>query len=162
MDNALLVRRLERVGDLPRDGHDVLDRNRTTGDHLREVLAIHELHHQRSLVAAAVRGNDLDAVDLCDVRMIERGERSCFAIEPGEPFAIGRKRRGKNLQRDVTAECRVARTIHLSHSTRAERAHDLVHAHQGPGVHVNASARPANSGSARFGCLRRARPPAST
>ena len=36
MDDALLVRRLERVGDLPRDRQRVVDRQRPRGDALGE------------------------------------------------------------------------------------------------------------------------------
>ena len=46
MDDALLVRRLERLGDLPREGKRVGKRHRAAGDQRREVVALHELHRQ--------------------------------------------------------------------------------------------------------------------
>ena len=47
VDDALLVRGLERVGDLPRDSEGFVGADRPTGDALGEILAFHELHHER-------------------------------------------------------------------------------------------------------------------
>ena len=54
----------------------------------RQILALDQLHHQR---ADAV--GFLEAVDVRDVRMVERGERLRFALEPRQPLGIVRKRR---------------------------------------------------------------------
>ena len=66
------------------------------------------------------------AVDLRDVRVIQRGERLRFAFESRQSIRIVGERVGKNLQRDVTIEFRVPRAIDLAHPTRAERGDDLV------------------------------------
>ena len=47
MDDALLVRGLERLGDLPRDRQCLVERDRTTGDAFGQVVALHEFHHER-------------------------------------------------------------------------------------------------------------------
>jgi WD40 repeat protein len=65
MDDALLVRRFERLSDLSRDRHHVVDRQRTACDQLRQILAFDELHHERVV---------FDAVDVCDMWMVERGQ----------------------------------------------------------------------------------------
>jgi hypothetical protein len=70
MDDALLGRRLERLGDLPCDGLRFVDLHRTVRDALGERRPVHQLHDQR-MDAARV----LEAVDLRDVRMIERREQ---------------------------------------------------------------------------------------
>ena len=46
MDDPQLVRRFERVGDLPGDRQCLIDRDRATGKALRELLALDEFHHQ--------------------------------------------------------------------------------------------------------------------
>ena len=54
----LLVRGLERLGDLPGDGERLVERHRPARDALRERLALDELHDER--VTAA---DFLEAVD---------------------------------------------------------------------------------------------------
>ena len=48
MDDPLLVRRFERLGDLPRDRQRLVDRDRAARDPLREILALDEFHHERA------------------------------------------------------------------------------------------------------------------
>ena len=67
MDDPLLVRGFERVGDLFRDRQRFVERNRPTRDPLREVFAFHQFEDQ-CLDAIGV----LDAVDVGDVRMVQR------------------------------------------------------------------------------------------
>jgi len=72
-------------------------------------------------------------MNLRDVRMVERGERLGFALEPHEAIGIVGKRLRKNLQRDITRELRVPGPVHFAHTARAERGSDFVGAHAGPG-----------------------------
>ena len=81
----------------------------------------HQLHHQRARAAAV-----LDAVNLGDVRMIERRECLRLAFEAHQAVGVGGERLGQDLERDVASEFRVARSIHLAHATGAKRAEDLV------------------------------------
>jgi hypothetical protein len=46
--------------------------------------------------------------------MIQRGEHPRFALEAREPLGIVREAAGKNLDRDVPARVRVARTVDLA------------------------------------------------
>ena len=48
MDDALLVRRLERFGDLPRDRQRLIERNRSARDPIGERRALDQLHDQRA------------------------------------------------------------------------------------------------------------------
>ncbi|HXG88585.1 MAG TPA: hypothetical protein VNJ02_09635 [Vicinamibacterales bacterium] len=48
MDDALLVGRFERGGDLLRDQQGLVDRNRATRDAMRQVFSFHQFHDQRS------------------------------------------------------------------------------------------------------------------
>ena len=77
MDDALLVRGFECVGYLPRDVERVLERDPGGAQgHVSERLAIDQLHDQRVHAATF-----LDAVNLRDVRMIERREDVRLTLE---------------------------------------------------------------------------------
>jgi len=66
MDDALLVRGLECLGDLPGDGQGLVDRNRAACDALSQILALDELHHERGDPPAL-----FVPVDRRDVRMVQ-------------------------------------------------------------------------------------------
>ena len=83
MDDAGLVRGFERLGHLLRDRQRLVDRDGAARDALREILALDQLHHER-----ADAGRLFDAVQLRDVRMIERGERLRLALEPHEAIGV--------------------------------------------------------------------------
>ena len=65
--------------------------------------------------------------------MIERREELRFAPEARQPIGVDCKGSGKNLQRDVAPERRVARTIDLAHAACPQRAGDLMRAETGAG-----------------------------
>ncbi len=46
MNDPLLVRGFERVGDLFRDGQSFVERNRTLRNALREIVALDEFHYE--------------------------------------------------------------------------------------------------------------------
>ena len=117
MDDPLLVRRLERLGDLLRDRQRLVERNRAPRDPLREILALDEFHDER-LHAVGV----LQAVDRRDVRMVQRGEDFGFALKPRQPVGVACQRRGQDLERDLTFQLRVRGAIHLPHATFADVA----------------------------------------
>src|SRR5262245_27976781 len=60
--------------------------------------------------------------------MIQRREHFRFALESRQPFAIGGNVGGKNLDRDLALQLRVARAIHLAHAAGAKRRDHLVRA----------------------------------
>ena len=68
----------------------------------------------------------LEAVDVPDVRVIERREHLRFPPESREAIRIGRKRVRQDLQRDVAIELRVSRAIDLAHAARADQLDDRV------------------------------------
>ena len=67
-----------------------------------------------------------DAVDLRDVRMIERRERPGFAVESRDAVGVASDQLGKDFQRDVAAEPGVARAKHLPHAAFAEFGNDSI------------------------------------
>ena len=99
MNDALLVRRFERLRDLLGDGQRLIERNGAARDALRQILAFDEFHHQRGHVAAI-----FNAVDGGDVGMIQRREHFRFALKTREPIGIRRDRRGRTFR----ATCRLS------------------------------------------------------
>ena len=122
MDEASLVRGFQGVHDLTRDVERFWHRQGAIrAEHVGERFAFHQLHDDGANAAAG-----FDAVDLRDVRMIERRECFGLALEPRKAFGVGSKDLGQNLERDVTIEAAVAGPVHFAHSTRAQRRDDLV------------------------------------
>ena len=84
MDDPLLVRGFERLGNLRRDRQRLTDRDRRGRDPIGERRAIDQLHDQCVQRRPAL----FEAIDLRDVRMIEDGEQLRFATEPREAVGI--------------------------------------------------------------------------
>ena len=129
MDDALLVRGFEGFGNLLRDRQRLVDRNRSLRDPVRERRPLDQLHDER---LHAVRL--LEAVDVRDVRMIERGEDLRLAFEPRQAIRIGGEEVRKHLQRDVAIEPRVPRPIHFPHAASPKQRENLVRAEAAAGV----------------------------
>ena len=135
MDDARIVRGLQRPGNLSRDRQRVVDLNTCghrcrlvpLGDQFGEILTRHQLHDD---------GAPLDGVYRRDVRMVERGQRRRLALESRESIGIGGHGLGQHLDRDVTTELRVARAIDLPHSAGTEHGHDFVRAETATGARV--------------------------
>ena len=92
MSNALLVRRSESVGNLPRDRHSLIDRHRRTRDTIGEGVALDQLKNERVRLTAV-----FEPVDAADVRMVERGEHLCLPAEAGEALRLERECGGRSL-----------------------------------------------------------------
>ena len=82
---------------------------------LRQILTLDQFHHQRPDAAVF-----FEAVDVGDVRVVQRRERLGFAGEPGQPFGVAGEAVGQHLQRDVAVELRVARPVDLAHAAGAK------------------------------------------
>ena len=106
-----------------RDRQRFVDRDGPTRDTLREIVALDEFHHQRADASAVFQ-----AIDVRDVRMVERGEDLRFALEPGEAIGIVGEGIRQHLHRDVAIELGVARAIHLAHAAFADLRGDLIRA----------------------------------
>jgi hypothetical protein len=66
VDDVLLMRRFERIGDLLRDGQCLIDRQGSACDPLRQVLTLDEFHDQRAHPAGFFQ-----TVDVRDVRVVQ-------------------------------------------------------------------------------------------
>jgi hypothetical protein len=67
-------------------------------------------------------------VDLRDVRVIQRGERFCFALEAHHPISIACEGGGQYLDCNLAIEARIARALHFAHSANAPRIEDAIRA----------------------------------
>ena len=121
MNDPALVRRFERVGDLPGDRQHVVERHRAPTDEIGKRRSIDELQHQRADAVAV-----LQAVDRGDVGMVECGQDFRFALEASNPVRIAGKGQGQDLYRDIAFQQRVASAINLAHATGAEDGFDFV------------------------------------
>ena len=126
VDDALLVGFPERLGDLPRIGEGLVDGNRPALQPLGEVLAGNELHRQEVGGRAVGQRRALEAVDVGDVGVVERGEQFRFALEARQALGILRQLSRQHLDRHLAAELRVGGAVHLAHAAGAERCRDLV------------------------------------
>ena len=120
MDDAGLVRRFQSVRELRGDGEHLVGRHRSPGDARFQRRTLDQLQHQRPHAAVF-----LDAVDLRDVRVVERGQQLGLPLEPGQPIGIGGEDVPEQLEGDVAVQPRVAGAIHFAHPARAEDAGDL-------------------------------------
>ena len=121
MHDTVLVRGLERLRDLPRDRQCFVDRNAPFRNQVRERRAIDQLQHER-----LAGSRFFQPVNVRDVRMIERREHLRLALEPRDAIGIGREDIGKNLDRDVAVQPRIARAIHLAHATGPDGGEDFI------------------------------------
>jgi hypothetical protein len=86
MDDALFVRGFHGFRDLLRDGKCLRQRERALRDPIEQRRALDEFHDERMCVAGI-----LEAVHMCDVRMVERRQYLRFRGETA-PAVQGRPR----------------------------------------------------------------------
>ena len=146
MRDSVLVRRRETARDLERVLDRLAARDRTGGEAVAQRLAGEELRDR--VDDAVVRA---EVVDAEEIRVRERGDGLRLALEAREGGGVRREALGKDLDRDVAVEFRVARAVDLSHPARAERPEDFVRAEartgqEGHDVSPSRKKRPARCG----------------
>ena len=99
MNDAAFVGHGEGVGNLFRDADRFVDSERSLLEFLLERLALNQLHHD-----AGRPVHLLEAVDLRDVRMVQRGEDLCFPLESRKAVGVVGEVLGEQLQRDVALQ----------------------------------------------------------
>ncbi len=115
------MRDRERVGDLARNRSRLVERNRAPGNARGEVVSDDELHDEGARVARI-----LEPMHGRDVGMVQLSEGLRFALESGQPVEIGGETLGKDLDRHVSAELRVAGSIDFAHAASPKRSLDFV------------------------------------
>ena len=136
MDDALLVRGFERVGDLPRDRQRLVDRDRAARDALRP-----ESSPSTSSITSARDGRSLlrgRRSRRCSDGSARRGLR----LRAGSARAAPRRRpptAGSTLIATSRFSLRVGRAIDLAHAALADLGGDLVRAEAGAGSECHGS-----------------------
>ena len=128
MNDPAFVRGFQRLRDLPRNRQRLIDRTRSARDPLREVFALDQLHDQCERVA-----RPFEAVNLRDVRMIERGEDFGLALEPRQPLSVLGHVGRQHLEGDLALQRRVLGPVDLAHAAGAQEGEDFVGAEPGAG-----------------------------
>ena len=122
MDDAALVRRVERVDELTCDRDRLVDREFPLRPHPRvERLPLDQLHHDGGEPRPL-----LQAVDGRNIRVVERRQNPRFALEPCEPVLIRREQPWQNLDRDLAMQLGIARAVDLAHAACAQLREDLI------------------------------------
>ena len=93
MDDALLVRGLERLGDLPGERQRLVERDGAC----RAMRSASVGPSTSSITSACTPPESLEAVDDGDVGMIERSERPRLALETREPVRVMREARRQHF-----------------------------------------------------------------
>ena len=75
---------------------------------------------------AAVEARFFKAVNVRDVRMVQRRQDLRFPLEPREAIGIIGERLRQNFQCDIATEPRVPRLVDLAHAARADWREDLI------------------------------------
>ena len=116
MDNAFLVRRIERRRGLECDRQDVAQSETTwgSGDPFSERLPGNELENE---VVCALRL--LQSVNRGDVRMVHRRKNLRLPLESSQSFRVMCELIGQHLDRDIPVELPISGPIDISHPTLA-------------------------------------------
>jgi hypothetical protein len=124
------VGRVESGGDLGAEAEDVVDRQRTPGEALRERLALDHLEHE-VVDLVALHGLLPYVVERADVGMVEGGDALRLALEARAELGVAGELLREDLQRHVAVESGIAGFEDLAHSPRPQLARDLVGAEPG-------------------------------
>ncbi len=121
MDDALGVRRIERIRDLNSDIDDLIERQRPAGNAMLQRHPIQELHGDEPLAIAFI-----DLMNGANVRVIQRRGSLRLALEASERLRILGHRIRKEFQRDEAMQLRVLGLIDNAHTTAAKFFDDAV------------------------------------
>ena len=110
--NAAFVRGVQCVGNLARQPHRFVLRNRTAERFPLEIL-------EDEVVGS-------DVVDLANVWMVDRGNGARFALKPAHIVS------DHPLDRDRAIQASIVRLVNLAHTSRADQRLDRVWAESGP------------------------------
>ena len=106
-----------------------------------------------SITSAVIRRAPLDAIDLRDVRMIERGEDFGFALETGQAVRVPGERGGQHLDGDLALQVRVGRPVDLAHAAVADLGGHFIGTEACPGC----QSQTCGNYSEKIGCADSAR-----
>jgi len=127
VDDPFLVRRCEAARDLNGEVDGLADRQRASRESRTERLALQELHDEDGTNGRGRRERDFfESKDGRDVRMVQGGQQPRFPLEAFFPLFTFQEALRQDLDRNLSRELRVLRSIDLAHPARTERSEDLV------------------------------------
>ena len=121
MNDALLVRGLQRIRDLTREVKRFSNRQRTTLEALGQSRTFNDFKNQTRQVRRF-----FETVDRSDVRVAQRGEQLRLSLKSRAPIGVADKRARQHLDRHIALQARVSRAKDFTHSPRAYRGDHLV------------------------------------
>jgi len=133
MDDVLLVRSRQAVRDLRRDVERLPERQGPALQALAQRFPLQHFSDDEDLALV-----EPGVVHRENVRMRERGDGLRLTLETRAPIRIARKPDGQDLDGDITLQSRIARAIHLAHTTGADGRDDLVGTDARPGNEFHA------------------------
>jgi hypothetical protein len=121
MSKAVLVRLVQRIGDLDGDLQCLIHRHRSFFQPLGERLPFQKFHHQE--VSSVFRP---DIENRTYIWVTQAGQRSGFALETRFEFGILGDMAGKNFDGDETVQPCVSRFVDLSEPARPSSLYDFI------------------------------------
>ena len=121
MNDARLVCRRKRSGDLQSDGHRVVHRQCAARQAITQRLSFHHFHGDEAQISMRS-----DFVDVRDIRMMESRRRLRFLDEATNTIAALGRAITEHLDRNVALEVVVVCQIDLAHAARAKKRTDFV------------------------------------
>jgi len=115
MDDALLVRRVERLGNLHTQVEHLVQVHGFVPDQMLQGLAVQKLHDDEGMAVMLA-----DFVNCADAGMVERRSGARFALEPLERLTVLGRLLGQELQRHRTAQAEVFGLVHHTHATATQ------------------------------------------
>ena len=100
-----------------------MHRQRPALHSLVEAVAFEQLGHDIGLSVVHP-----DVVDRQDIRVIQRSRRARFLLEPTQSLGIAGEGGRQDLDRHVTPQTGIARSIHLAHPAGADERDNFVDA----------------------------------
>ena len=121
VDDPLLVCCFEGFGDLLSNRQRLVERDSASFDAVSQRRPFDEFQNQRPDAVSF-----LQAVDVADVRVIQRSQNLCLTLEPRESFWVSRERFRQDLERHLALELGIRRLIDLPHPTLADEGGHVV------------------------------------
>jgi hypothetical protein len=132
VDDPLLVRRLQRLGDLAGKRKRFFEWKRSGREAHREVFPLDELHDEEvprrrgGRSGGRGRGDFFEGIEDGDARMVQAREHPRLSLEAPSSFFTFKELFRQHLQGDRPVDARVLCPVDLAHAPRAQRREDLV------------------------------------
>jgi hypothetical protein len=121
MDDSCLMGGFKRFRDLLSNAQRLIDGNRPERNSMGQVRSCDQFHDDRSNAVGP-----LEPIDDRDVRVIQRSQDFCFALEAGQPFGVRGQRRRQDFNGDIAFQVWIGSSVHLTHAAGTDLGGDLI------------------------------------